>query len=488
MKYIYYISSLAESLVDRKADYKSNFVFILFLQLSLCILAAYFTIMLYADGAYFSFIIAEGQPWESHWQNYLVRTSALITTVIPTYAASILLKFSGAYLVGFYAFLFNFIILLQFSILYFIMRKNRNYMILPILGYIFGPVLGYGFPSEAMLAPGFFWICVTTATRERFLPWIFYPSYALLLFTHELSLFLFIAAFFSFIFLMKEVKVFFYLFSVSILTIWLILKISGASPGGSDNLIYLLDPRRFINNPSLWIICISIFLWAFVPKTFAYMPASFSILMIATLSMVYFDINFLNGRYESARITAVSANLTFFAVFFFAKFNIKQRAIINASDRKRYAIQKDASFLLKLCSIGAVFCSIAFLYQWNTIRVELVKSVVRGQHLPELTVTSLQSLETTNPALYDALNRWGTGTSWTWPFAAIMIAPDYQPAQVVMDQRSAYWFCEQYSKFKPRHDSPIKISVLEQIKDYSCKQEKPKDNQGRFRRILEYIF
>jgi len=485
------LKSYSGLLATSQHDYGPHFRLAIAMQAVLAVLGAAFLVMLFADGSYFSFVIAADQPWTLHWHRFPARATAFLFTAAPVWLANKLFHMQGIPLVRLYSFVFSLVILLQLIAVYKLAGKNhRNLLLFPLLGYVLGPALGYGFPSEMMLSPGFFWICLFLLIQDKSNLIYFYISETLLLFTHELSIILFSLIFVSYFYFINRKNIIHIIYIVSLTCVWAYLKLSGSSSGGDGNIIYVLDPRRVLNNPTLWLVILLMgagYFSARIGSARVRIATFLSSAILIFCIFIYAGFNFSNGRYDSARTVAAFANLALGIVFLLGQMEKRRDASVLWRPVDRQRSERSSRFLAASSLIAVFLSSAIFLHQWNGIRDEVVESTNAGVGSGPLNMILFEDLPGSDK-LRTALERWGPGTSWTWPYAGIMVAPDYRPAQIVLDRRSAFAFCERQRGVRLGDGTRIDPLILAQIARFACSQPPPERHKGLLGRMREALF
>ena len=67
-------------------------------QAVLCLGAVITRVMLHADGSFFAYVIAAGEPWELKWKGLTTRASTYVFTVVPTAVFSNTFGLSGEHI------------------------------------------------------------------------------------------------------------------------------------------------------------------------------------------------------------------------------------------------------------------------------------------------------------------------------------------------------------------------------------------------------
>lgn len=402
------------------------------------LLVAVFTqLMLNADGAYFIFALGAGDPWELKWADLPTRLSTYIFTVIPTEILVSLFAVSGEGIAAVNGAVFYGFQLVQFVIVIALARPRwTKFLIFPIVQYAFSSLLGLGFPSEALLEPGFFWICMFCFARKRLPRTLFAVSFLGLIFSHEIALFGVIVVFASLLArreLMARNDYRWALVSAICATVaWLIVRLSGFHAADHYS-IHVLDPRRVLNNPTLWLIvvvCLSIAGWVAVVAREASRREHVLIaalgVMLPLLLAPWF--NFGLGRYETGR-TLVGLLVPVLGIAMLA-------AVHGQNQLPKFQGGSWLSLWLPIAVTAVIALNIggtlAFVGDWSRARSALEAYVGRGRigAAPEM-VTLHDASRELGPSSANEISR--TGFSWTWPYRSVMLAPNYMPQRIIYD-------------------------------------------------------
>jgi hypothetical protein len=128
--------------------------------------------------------------------------------------------------------------------------------------------MGFGFPSEILLAPGFLWIALFMIVKNRVLSILFLLSLAGLVFSHELA---FPSALVASYLAVRQVwdegrqsnriswRTFAALAMISsVFACFIYARLTGGGAGSDHTAIHAIDPRRIVNNPTLWVVVVAI--------------------------------------------------------------------------------------------------------------------------------------------------------------------------------------------------------------------------------------
>lgn len=106
-------------------------------------------------------------------------------------------------------------------------------------------------------------------------------------------------------------------FAVFVLVAWSVVRLHGGGAGGDQNAIYVLDPRRILNNPTMWLSVLAITLFSVTPLAkFAPNPRNLIALACALITVIASTVlNLADGRYDSARTLTAASSFLLGAMF-----------------------------------------------------------------------------------------------------------------------------------------------------------------------------
>src|SRR5271165_3335429 len=123
--------------------------------------------MLQGDGAFFVYVLCVGHPWFLKWQAIAARASTYVLTVAPSQWAMNVFHLSPMAVAsanGFFYYLCPLILFATACAL--VQNKYSQFIVFPVAQYALSSSMGYGFPSEIALSPGFLWICLFLILRK----------------------------------------------------------------------------------------------------------------------------------------------------------------------------------------------------------------------------------------------------------------------------------------------------------------------------------
>jgi hypothetical protein len=451
-------------------------------QAVLCLGAVITRVMLHGDGSYFAYAIAVGEPWELKWKGLATRASTYVFTVVPTAFFSDAFGLSGEHIAAVNGLAFYGVQWIQYLIVVLLAwRQFPQLLIFPILQYGLSTGLGFGFPSEILLAPGFLWICLFALIRNP-VPWpLLYVAFAGLAFSHELALpsaLLVLAFSWRRQRQMERGQRFssklFACFATAVLAIWLAIRLHGGGVGAESGAIYVFDPRRVFNVPTLWLIAavvLALGLSSHVKFTkrqrFLWVIGITCFFLTAMASL---PLNFAQGRYDSAR-TLIAVWMVVLGLIYVAD---RSRAI---GDRHESAAA-NAFFAFKSVVIATLSINLAassmFLHEWNEAVTAFSSVVNSDPGTGKIEIVSEDQLRTLLGPAGSKLNE-RMGFSWTWPYRSIVAAKDFRPGHVIVNPEEALAQCKALSL--QTSTSRIPADVIGTVSRFACAQPAPPDRR-----------
>jgi hypothetical protein len=455
-------------------------------QAFLCLGAVVTRVMLHGDGSYFAYAIAAGEPWELKWKDLVTRATTYVFTVVPTAFLSNTFGLSGEHIAAVNGLTFYGFQWIQYLIVVVLAwRQFPQLLIFPILQYGLSTGLGFGFPSEMLLAPGFFWICLFALIRKP-VPWpLLYVAFAGLVFSHELAIpsALLVLAFSwrrqrqmepSQRFSLKL----FACFGAVVLALWLLIRLHGGGVGAESGAIYVFDPRRVLNDPTLWLIAAAILALGVTSR--AKFTESRHFLWVIGLTcffltaMASLPLDFAQGRYSARTWMGVWMVLL---------------GLIYVADQSRTICDRDESaapstfltipsFKIKSVVIAILSINLAassmFLHEWNAVVTAFSSVVNTDPGTGKIEIVTGDQLRTLLGPTGSKLNE-SMGYSWTWLYRSIVAAKDFRPGHVIVDPEEALAQCKALSL--QTRASRIPADVIDTVSRFSCAQPPPPDRR-----------
>jgi hypothetical protein len=474
-------------------------VALLAVQLAGSIAAAATDVMLHGDGSYFVYSLSAGEPWMLKWRDIATRATAYVTTVLPTALAALLLDLTPLEIGRLNGFIFYFIQALQFAIACaLVWRSHPQYLIFPTAQYAFSTILGFGFPSEILLAPGFLWIALFLALKGRAVSIWFAICFVALVFSHELALPAALVAGYagwrqarrrdceagrwwgrSFILL---------LILGAIAALWAV-RISGGA-GTDHTAIYVFDPRRVLNNPTLHLMIAALFLYVLWmwrhpgPERLGTATTALllAVAVAAPLVLRAFipELNFSQGRYDSARTFTGGLMVVLASCFVLL---LENPVSTKAPGPPLWA--KHMPLAIAVAAAIAVGSGAAFLYDWTL--------ALRGWNRVVVTSQSTQSVQIIPYAQarrlmqpHEARINDRIGFHWVLPYRSVVLADGGNPSRIVFADFDYRDYCAKSPWIDRRH-SKIPAAVLSRMRSFACTHQPPPPIDTISRRFSAYI-
>jgi hypothetical protein len=473
------------AVADRSRQYARAAVVALAVYLALFALAASLTrLMLNADGAYFVFVLGSGDPWLLKWADLPTRISTYLFTVVPTELVLQVWKLTGSEIAAVNALTFYGFQLIQFLIVIALAwRRHSQFLIFPVAQYAFSTLLGLGFPSEALLEPGFFWICMFCLLRDPLPRAIFAFGFGGLIFSHEIAIFAVVVVFFWLKFRKSEMAGgdhrYALIVCVGFTILWALVRLSGLHQ--ADYLsIHVLDPRRVFNNPTLWLIALAsavLACWAAFGEIGTGRRTHMGIAAACLVLPWLFEpwVNFAQGRYETGRtLTGVEVPLLGIAMLL---------AISRRYSGQCAAAHKRLAKALVLATTAALAINVSsasvFISEWTSALLSLQRYVRTGQpDKPTVAVTLAEASADLGVSAAEAIQR--TGYSWSWPYRSVVLADNYKPGRFIYDPEDVV--CEAGLPVANRGTVPLEVRL--ELTKVTCTPEPPHPLTIRERLII----
>jgi hypothetical protein len=485
------LSGILPDFSEHKYFAKKAALVLLASQAMLCLGAVVTRVMLYGDGSYFVFAMAAGEPWKLKWKDLATRASTYAFTVIPSEFLSKVLELSGEHIAAVNGFTFYSVQWIQYLLVVLLAwRQFPHLLIYPILQYGLSTGLGFGYPSEILLAPGFFWICLFSLIRTQ-VPWaLLCVAFAGLVFSHELAI---PSALLILAFNWRRQGIeptqgpsssLFACFAIIILAIWLAIRLHGGGTGGDSNAIYVFDPRRVLNNPTLWLVVVAIVtLGAISRSKFAKNRHFFWLVGVTCFFFTVImssSLNVAQGRYDSAR-TIIAVCMTTLGIIFVAS---QSKIFCERDDRdaptKIFALK---SGVIALLSINLA-ASMVFLYEWDQALKAFSSVVNAGPDTGNIEIVSDEKARALLGSVGSRLNE-RMDYSWTWPYRSIVVAKGFRPNRVIVNPEEALAQCKILSLHEPKA-SRIPQEVIDVVSGFACAQPAPPDRRYFRQWLLQF--
>jgi len=439
-------------------------------------------VMLHGDGSYFVYAIAAGDPWQLKWKYLATRASTYVLTVVPTELLSSGLSLSGEQIAALNGAIFYGVQLGQYIVLLLLAwRRFPGLLIFPILQYGLSTGLGFGFPSEMLLAPGFFWICQLALSRTPICWPIVYLAFAGLTFSHELALpsAVLVVAFAWYRRRqmgppgLRELQLF-SAFSVTMIAACVLIWFDGGGDGAVHGAIYVFDPRRVLNDPTLWLIVVAVM--AAVPISHArvaghsYFPIVIGIAFFVLAASIGFAFEYAQGRYDSAR-TLIGVWMPVLGLFHFLQYAKRSPADVDLASARKLLTGK--IMIVAVLSVNLA-SSLVFLQDWSRALSAFRHVVNSDPGSGKTEIVSGERLKALIGPLGNELNE-SMGFTWTWPYRSIVVASGFRPSYVLVDPDEALAQCAPLSLVSPTSRVPAAVTL--QISRFACAQPAPPDRR-----------
>lgn len=399
-------------------------------------------VMLYADGARFVFSLSTGNPWALVWHEFSTRLSAYALTVWPALEISQLFSLAPEQIAVVNCFSFyGFQIAVNFLAYWFAWKLNPRFLVFPVTQTILFSLLGWGFPSELLLAPGLLWIILFIAAKKQGPTILFLIGFAALIFTHELA---FPSALVAGIFALylqwrnKGADSRFWLaFLVIAATIaaYFSVRAHGGGAGSQSNLIYVFDPRRVLANPLLVPVVAGAFLLRSTRRVkfpFLLALSLLGFLIVATAGLST-SLNFDAPRYGARTLIAVGM-LTLTVIFVFMGPEagpVGREQFRRPTGEAKFGLAKWLFFCLGL-QAGAIG---VFVHDWTLLSG--AENRLQDQVSAASSVISIaRAREGWTPAQRDASVR--LQVEWATPYRQFVLANGNTPRVILYDENTWY--------------------------------------------------
>ncbi len=459
-------------------------------QVILLVAALASDVILFADGAKFSFGLSYHDAWAMHWGHVQARYAIYALIIHPAETLSGFFNLTPMATTKLYTLFFFALPILQFAaIIKIAWRNHAVLLIFPVLQYILSLSFAYGFPSESIFAPGFMWICLFLVLTGRTTSVFFMTSFLLLCFTHEVAIF---SAIVVAVYALMTVRngrrdsIFSLLISpvgagISVVfALFLIVQALGGAEATSSNAIYIIDPRRFLNNPMMWLFagfaCAMIASVRFFPEKAVQSAILFVVAVGAALPIVFafvFDFDFVSGRYSAAR-TYIGGFMLLLSLFFVFVVNAKR----SGAEAETLAPGKLSgnSYLALPCAGALAFLissNLIFTHQWS-LTLDSLEEFVAAKDVS----LGKPDLEFEDVSYQTALGQELLGQSvyakefrWSLPFLSFVLSDGDAPARVMLDGSFDYAF--QCASLSASDDSKMRFNreAMQEFREKVCVDE-----------------
>lgn len=460
--------------------------------------AVLFDIMLYGDGAYFVYALAADQPWLMKWDGIAARASTYLFTVVPAHVLKAMFNLSPLELTKLNAFTFYGLQVIQFIIACgLVWRRQPTLLMFPVASFVFLNSLGYGFPSEILLAPGFLWICLFLIARGKPFSLGYAVSFAALVFSHELALpAALVSCYVGAAYLRrsesKASRVYAYIaFHIVAVAAMFVVRAYGGGAGSDAQAIYVFDPRRLLANPSLYALILSIIVFvaasALMPRK--RVKVALTVICGTALSipcLLYFSdtrIDFGLGRYDSGR-TIIGAGILGLAIAFAAMLDVSGGSNETQSAPKREnRISPVHALLVGLAAqIGTAS---AFIVEWNVGLTGHAYLSAPAEYSVPLELATVSDILTNRQAESFANRHF----QWTYPYRSFVLANGLPPSKILYsaEHGSLEDHCVMFKR-------PLKATAalpnltISEWTEFLCQQKDPVRPPTKSQRLMQWIW
>lgn len=441
----------------------------LVVQCALAATAALTAIYYYADGSFFLYAIITGDPWGVKWSFIGMRWTTYVLAVVPTDWIWRALPLTGDQLAAVNGFIFYIIPAIQTALIAALAWNRAPALLLfPVAHYITGSGLGFGFPTEAHLAPGFFWLAmICLAVRPRWW-WVWGPSIVGLAGSHELAIpsVLLIGLFalakplldpqrrVGDVVIGAAAATLAVVCVAVVVIIFVRLKtagVLGAGVGGDELGLFqmlweVFAPSQHLYARTLWVLAPALAVTAVVAlalrRAFTARETAIAAVIVAALTLALAPVlNFEAGRYGSARTMLVVAMPVIGLVFALATMGGRASGIEERPFWRWLSAAAPASLAVGLAVI--VSASLGFAYfDWSQMRrgYDAILTPAAPGAAP-IFITEDEARLRIPAASRAAPMRHSDYFGWTLPLRSVVMADAFRPATIVYAPESIASYC-----------------------------------------------
>jgi hypothetical protein len=473
--------------------------------LAAAVAAALTLVMLQGDGSWFVYTLTLDAPWVLKWHAIAARATVYLTTVVPTQAIAHLFDLGPLAIARFNGFIFFGLPGLLFALgARLVWRDRPDLLYFLILQALTGFALCFGFPSEILIAPGLLWIALFLATRSGIsVP--FMLAYSALVFCHELALpAVLVTATFAWRRTGRQApwwsmpRLLTAAALVAPVVVMLMVRMAGGGTGSNSNAIFVFDPRRIFNDPTLWVVCVLL-----APTLLAglAMPrwrsgrglclcaaAAFLLCLIAQVLMP--ALNFADGRYDARSLVALSM----FVLSLIHTRREMARARREAAPPLPIPERHTANglFAWSLPVVGmvsgvTVAVTACFLADWTTATQglrQIVVPVAARSTGPLQFVPFRDALRLLSPAQATANRR--MGFPWVYPYRSMILANGRAPRRIVIGDGHYERFCAQ-SAALAIGTGPYPPAIQREWRAFTCRYVPPRRPDTISKRLIKVL-
>ncbi len=494
-------SSTAWGMLSGNGDlFRSLILAVIALHIAGSIAAVLTNVMLHGDGAYFVFALALEDAWALKWRDISARASIYLFTVLPTYWISQAADLSPLDIAKLNGFIFYAVPALQYAVAAAIVwRSHPEYLVFPVVQYALSTSLGYGFPSEILLAPGFLWIALFLVLTNRVWSVWFAAAFAALVFCHELALpAALITAGLALTKLYEGGGKTIYTPKFVIMSLFLggafgtfiLIQVFGGAAGSSSNIIYVFDPRRVLNNPSMWLVFALTAATALTvhrigrpagPRWVVPVLIIAAALLPLVLQSTATTLDFEQGRYDSTR-TVVGGFMFLLTAVFAASLLHSAEPASRSFHTNRFTVFCALAVALAVTTGSAA----AFLRDWSYAQRGLAKAVTPSETAnTPIFIPYQQARAFMTARERRAMDR--IDFHWALPYRSIVLADTKLPSRIVYSEHTDYQgACRELASVNVT-GTVLSPAIVESYRQFTCAHPSPPPVDTISRRFLRWL-
>jgi hypothetical protein len=460
---------------------------LLILATQLCaVMAAGLThVMLHGDGSFFVFAIEVGRPWGLKWSHIASRAAVYVLTVLPSVVISRGLHLSPMATADLNGAIFYGVVAVQFAAATWLAwRARAEFLVFLAVQYVLSFAIGFGFPSEILLAPGFLWICLYLCLREKLALAPFLACLLGLVFTHELAL---PSALVATAVAARRIeasergarrkvdRLVLLAGAAAVFGAFVAVRAAFGGDGSDSNAIYVFDPRRVLDNPTLLLMLLAA-AGAYIAarrrllvlrgaRSMALVVGGAALIPIAVRAL-WPSFDYAAGRYESARTIAGLSMFVLSSAYGLALFG-RTRA---PRGRKPAVAGAAAAALLTAIGVssgaGAAFLS-DWLVAFSGFR-QIVSVAPAGEHPQFVSVHALAPRMGERAfAVFERL-----GFDWVTPYRSIVVADGAAPRVIVYGDGDYRGYCR-FAQTAAGAPTAVPQATLSAFQAFACAYTPP---------------
>jgi hypothetical protein len=470
------------------------------------IAAALSLVMLQGDGSWFVYTLTLDAPWVLKWQAIAARATVYLTTVVPTQAIAHLFDLGPLAIARLNGFVFFGLPGLLFALgARLVWRDRPDLLYFLILQALTGFALCFGFPSEILIAPGLLWIALFLAARSGVsVP--FMLAYGALVFCHELAL---PAVLVTAAFAWRRTKRNAPWWSTPRLlaaaalaapiVAMLMVRMAGGGTGSNSNAIFVFDPRRIFNDPTLWMVGAllaptllagrAIPSWRSGRGLCLCAAAAFVLCLIAQALVP--ALNFADGRYDTRSLVALS--MLVLSLIYTRRELARERRKADPPFPMPERHTSNGLFAWSLPVIGmasgvTVAATACFLADWTTATHglrQIVTPPVAARSAGALEFIPFQDALRLMPPAQATANR-RMGFQWVYPYRSMILANGRAPRRIVIGDGHYERFCAQ-SAALAIGAGPYPPAIQREWRAFTCQYVPPTRPDTISKRLMKVL-